>query len=298
MNSRTTGCSPTGFAGLPPAGPVGVSLALNVLRDSSPACSSQRTELLVTDRSLGRQTRGGKPKRGKSQENGSKDEKKKHRHPQNSYVPPGYPTWPRHFLIAGRPAARQPASPDCHQPAQWVFRSRSTFRKPKSDRSLGRLTRGGRFEKGKAHEIGPKNGRQKAKAPTTFTQIFKKRPTARVHYTLKPPVDGWTCYLTDFTQSVSGISSAASRHRRLSPGGLRVQRGAGALLSIRVAVDAYLLRAPLRIMEEQAIVVAVHGPAVFCPLRMELVVEGELNDVRPASGSSEAPVSSSASASP
>ena len=160
MNSRTTGCSPTGFAGLPPAGPVGVSLALNVSRDPSPARSSQRTELLVTDR------------------------------------------------------------------------------------SLGRLTRGGRFEKGKAHEIGPKNGRQKAKAPTTSTQVFKKRPTARVHYTLKPPVGGWTCYLTDFTQSVSGISSAASRHRRLSPGGLRVQRGAGVLLGTRVVVDAHLLRAP------------------------------------------------------
>ena len=32
-------------------------------------------------------------------------------------------------------------------------------------------------------------------------------------------------------------------------------------------------------MEEQAVVVAVYGPAIFRLLRMELVVEGELGDV-------------------
>ena len=32
-------------------------------------------------------------------------------------------------------------------------------------------------------------------------------------------------------------------------------------------------------MEEQAVGVTVHGPAVFRPLRMELVAEGELGDV-------------------
>ena len=63
------------------------------------------------------------------------------------------------------------------------------------------------------------------------------------------------------------------------PWRLRVQRGAGVLLSARVTVDARLLRAPLRIMEEQAVVVAIHDPAVFRPLQMELVVEGELGDL-------------------
>ena len=101
----------------------------------------------------------------------------------------------------------------------------------------------------------------------------------RDHYTLKPLVCGWTCYLTNSTNHVSGIFSAMSRRRRLSPGGLRVQRGTDVFLGTLVVIDARLLRAPLRIMEKKAVVVAIHDPAVFRPLWMELVVEGELGDV-------------------